>query len=48
MRERIKRSRDPATAGPGPAIASRVTNSQPPLALAWLSNIDARSAQDNR
>jgi hypothetical protein len=35
MRERITRSRDSPTAGPGPAIASRVSNSQPPLALAW-------------
>ena len=32
------RSRDPPTAGPGPTIASRVSNSQPPLALAWQSN----------
>jgi hypothetical protein len=29
------RSRDPPTAGPGPTIASRVSTSQPPLALAW-------------
>src|ERR1700733_6377420 len=38
MRERITRSRDPATAGPGPAIASRVSNTQPPLALAWQTS----------
>ena len=37
MRERMRRSRDPPTAGPGPAIASRPSSSQPPLALAWRS-----------
>ena len=34
MRERMTRSRDPPTARPGPTIASRASNSQPPLALA--------------
>ncbi len=29
------RSRDPPTGRPRPTIASRVSNSQPPLALAW-------------
>jgi|HubBroStandDraft_6_1064221.scaffolds.fasta_scaffold78625_3 hypothetical protein len=31
----MTRSRDPATAGPGPAIASCPSSSQPLLALAW-------------
>ena len=32
------RSRDPPAAGPGPTIASRVSSSQPPLALAWRTS----------
>lgn len=38
MRERTRRSRDPPTVGLGPTIASRVSSSQAPLALAWQTN----------
>jgi hypothetical protein len=38
------RSRDPPTAGPGPTIASRVSTSQPPLALAWQRHSEAGAA----
>jgi hypothetical protein len=47
MRERITRSRDPAPAGPGPAIASRETNSQPPPALAWQTRSQKSDRSDS-
>ena len=42
------RSRDPPAAGPGPTIASRVSSSQPPLALAWHSGSAGRGVDLTR